>query len=514
MAGFFLEAKSINENPNLTSDQKQEARKVLSDRIKGVAATKATSEMQDLMFYKQLLSKDPSLAEAFANKKGYTEDQKSSIKASVASAPAPHTSSVGISSSMVGSTYQINVPQGYDTSTSRVTGKEGKQCGEYVNDVTGVGVGNTLKSKTDLIDHHDPRVGDVFVQNIGPYGHVGIVTAINEDGTLQTSEFNRSGTDQERSDQASLDPSKIVGYIKNPYSKSAIDRANTNLDIGRILKSLSGSQVTDKERETMTNSVNAYINSGLTVDDALKRVIGYNISPEADKSYADFIYNRLSSLSKPPEGLNMSSFSSNLNNGNKLAAIRDLEKRIYKDSNDGVLLSNASRVEEKIEEARKLIDRGIAAVGAVEGSVAEWMGKFSSPETNALKTALTNVFNEFTKANLGSAMTETEWNIYSGMIPQISDTQESLSNKLDTFEDNAVRKLNLYRIENNLPEVTREILLDQTKLTDAYDKMFREQKEKSTPKFVPGGYTITQGYVLNPPPANPSQYQSPAPTSK
>lgn len=76
-------------------------------------------------------------------------------------------------------------PQGSITPFDRPEERGGKwmaaQCGAWVNDLTGLGVGDSYQSKLDLMDPEitaeNARVGDVFIQELGTTGHIGIINS-------------------------------------------------------------------------------------------------------------------------------------------------------------------------------------------------------------------------------------------------------------------------------------------------------------------------------------------------
>ena len=74
----------------------------------------------------------------------------------------------------------------------------GKECAEYVNDITGAGLGSTWESKKSKIDTTTPTVGNTAVwipdpsnKTFAKYGHAGIITAIDWNNvTIKSSNLN------------------------------------------------------------------------------------------------------------------------------------------------------------------------------------------------------------------------------------------------------------------------------------------------------------------------------------
>lgn len=116
---------------------------------------------------------------------------------------------------------------GSDTNTASTntlaTGTKGLQCGEYINKTAGILVGNNKQNKIDNVDNYGHKgadniaIGDVIVQDIGTYGHVALVTSIDEDGNLTLSESNyydKTKPETVTNDRKiNINNSSIYGYI-------------------------------------------------------------------------------------------------------------------------------------------------------------------------------------------------------------------------------------------------------------------------------------------------------------
>jgi len=92
------------------------------------------------------------------------------------------------------------------------------QCGEFVNDVLGIGVGDKLSDKTKFIDRSIgvPQPGMAFVMtangSAAQYGHIGIVESVNPDGTFNTVESNANGDEKITRETRSI--TEVLGFIK------------------------------------------------------------------------------------------------------------------------------------------------------------------------------------------------------------------------------------------------------------------------------------------------------------
>lgn len=96
------------------------------------------------------------------------------------------------------------------------------QCGEFVNDVLGIGVGDKLEDKTKFIDYSVivPQPGMAFVENSsGTWtGHIGIVESVNPDGTFNTVESNQNG-DEKITRRYNVGVNEVIGFIKPKKSE-------------------------------------------------------------------------------------------------------------------------------------------------------------------------------------------------------------------------------------------------------------------------------------------------------
>ena len=96
------------------------------------------------------------------------------------------------------------------------------QCGRFVNDVIGTRIiKDSKQSKLDLIDESitAPTAGMVFVQDVGTYGHVGIVEKVNNNGTMQIVESNGDGV-SEMIRRRTINVSDVNGFFIPPGAQS------------------------------------------------------------------------------------------------------------------------------------------------------------------------------------------------------------------------------------------------------------------------------------------------------
>jgi hypothetical protein len=114
------------------------------------------------------------------------------------------------------------------------------QCGEFVNDLTGLGVGETFASKMAKMDSSitkdTAQVGDVVTIAAGSTGHIGIINRVDRlpDGTVkfQLSESNWVQPNTV-SHTRQVDASQVSGFARPGFVKQALgfgtDAAGNNM---------------------------------------------------------------------------------------------------------------------------------------------------------------------------------------------------------------------------------------------------------------------------------------------
>jgi len=219
-ASFMVKYKGIWDDKNLDSEQRNIALQELTGEYEAVAEDKISKEKENFEYYKALLQSNPTLAKQFAYSEGYTPEEIANASSEISGTVPTREGTHGITSFQDGDEFVVDIPEGYSETISRVTEQTGKQCGEFVKDVTGMGMPNGKKEKEGMInitDVNEVNPGDVFVESIGDYGHVGIISKVYEqNGKLvaDTVEYNRK-TDQKESSRTAVPMSSFTGFVNN-----------------------------------------------------------------------------------------------------------------------------------------------------------------------------------------------------------------------------------------------------------------------------------------------------------
>lgn len=238
-----------------------------------------TEDTKKFSFYTQLLKTNPEIAQAYAIKNGFADDPNSieqqrfeleKLKAAQDGYNLTGGDSGGVwvppnsaYQCWAGTDGTFNV----EVNTGEIPPNGRGQCGEFTNDVlfgSSGFFGDSLKSKKTYINNGmSPVVGGAFIMDTGDsIGHVGIVTKVYEDGSIDIIDSNRhSKTNPLAVDTGHIEnPSEsgIVGYF-NP-SKSAgnwnpPDSLNSNTKLLNRLSAVSADYAKDsKEVRKMVNT--------------------------------------------------------------------------------------------------------------------------------------------------------------------------------------------------------------------------------------------------------------------
>jgi hypothetical protein len=116
-----------------------------------------------------------------------------------------------------------------------------------------------------------------------------------------------------------------------------------------------------------------------------------------------------------------------------------------------------------IDRVRQLFkDSGI---GIISGSFNQMLGRLKGAESTKVKAELTNLYAQFRKENLGTAVTPAEVKFLEPLLASITDKSGNFGEKLDAFERGILTRYNATRNSVNLPEVTtKEAINDKVRL--------------------------------------------------
>jgi len=97
-------------------------------------------------------------------------------------------------------------------------GSQGGQCGRFVNNLTGIGMGDSFENKLSFVDPtiKTPMAGDVFVMPYSWTGHTGIVTKVTPkaDGTFDLVVKDSNWSLDEKVKTHTLNSNAVAGYVR------------------------------------------------------------------------------------------------------------------------------------------------------------------------------------------------------------------------------------------------------------------------------------------------------------
>lgn len=164
-------------------------------------------------------------------------------------------------------------------------GIKGGQCGAFVNDLTGLGVGDSYQSKLDKMDKtiKTPQPGMVFVMktnsnNSVDTGHIGVVLSVNkEKGTATVKDSNWNGDQKVMTHEIPI--SKMTGFIPlNVISTNLRAQGSTNTGYNAITPKATTQTTTELKTEIL-NSIRAAKTEGQTRKQIESMIWNQNIDP-------------------------------------------------------------------------------------------------------------------------------------------------------------------------------------------------------------------------------------------
>lgn len=138
-----------------------------------------------------------------------------------------------------------------DTSVSvKPDGSVGRQCGSYIQSIMTNAplVGDTTESKKKAMNmsssefSKNPQVGDIIAFNIGKYGHVAVVTGVNDD-QLTVNESNYHLDEKVGTRTISSNTPSIIGAYRGASFKNTVN--NDNIDKVALDYIKNGSKVSE-----------------------------------------------------------------------------------------------------------------------------------------------------------------------------------------------------------------------------------------------------------------------------
>lgn len=285
-----------------------------------------------------------------------------------------------------------------------------------------------------------------------------------------------------------------------PLNETGLSRDSLILRLG---KQVYGTLISDKEREFLSTMIDKGLKQGITENELVDTVLGFNIVT-GNKQLANNLKQVL--LQAPSEkglaGFDMVGLSRLLNEGKDAEAIRKVELAVLeqarKSDPDGFV--GESTVKSQVTKANDLQSfiEGLNKnpIGVVEGSFTKWIKKnFRGENEQSILSKTTSLVAEMRNALSGTAVTESEKAFLAPLIPELNDTPDNFMKKLDALKEKGLFELNSFRTTFGMPELDEKSLLNMDERINKYStKTYTKIEDLPDDKF----YEATELQKLHP----------------
>ena len=357
------------------------------------------------------------------------------------------------------------------------------QCGTFTNNylnalwISEGHVENSYESKIATINSATPQIGAVAIINKDKlkgdkygsiYGHTGIVTAVNDDGTVTLLDSNRNNDHQVHHTKWNMN--KIAGYYvpqasSEPMSDNGIPISYEQKIYNLVPTSLKNS---DTELKNLYSKAKQLYKAGMSPEDAVLTFMGFKVS-EKDKPFAQMILDhaRIGEVSEDFYG----KISDYINKGNKIQAIKLMENQLkskaenkgnVKESTAISMIKMINELEEKMAEGEK---KFWPISGRRSKGYSKWLG---GKETQAINSQIVSIYSQLRNQMNGTNVTESETKWLEPLIPDMNDKYENAKVKIATMKNKILADLNGVRQDLNLPLLDSQSLIDNNARLQLY----------------------------------------------
>lgn len=236
----------------------------------------------------------------------------------------------------------------------------------------------------------------------------------------------------------------------------------------RLQNILNKGALSDDDAERINSAISTLREAGKTETQILDELGGFStdIITPYNNAFRDLVVANSDTVQKQDQA--MSQVSTLLNKKDYKGAMTAVEnlamtraKTLDPDSYMGT--ATASTYLKNIERIRELF--GKAGIGYIEGNFENALKRLKGKEATEIKAELTNLYAQFRKENLGSAVTPSEEKFLEPLMAALGDKKGNFSAKLDAFERGLLSRYNATRSSVGLPEVnTAQVILPNTRL--------------------------------------------------
>lgn len=245
----------------------------------------------------------------------------------------------------------------------------------------------------------------------------------------------------------------------------------------RSVKNLVPATLMNSEIELtqLNDTIKAMHQAGLSDRDAALVYMWFNVQDESEKKLANNLIDIGRSLPEDLAPQYVKSISDMINGGNTKAAIKKAENTVYTTAkelewdsfvSEWKVKTVVSRSQELWDLIQQLEQTGQNPIGVFDGRLEKWLGKFKGKEATEIANRATQLIAKMRTDLIGTQSSQGENNLLEPLIPDLADSAQNFSTKLERLREEPLRELNNVRNSYLLPELDEDSLLwgDRTSL--------------------------------------------------
>ena len=260
--------------------------------------------------------------------------------------------------------------------------------------------------------------------------------------------------------------------------------------------------LSDSDREVINNNIATLRAAGMSEQEIMSSLAGFptDVKTPYNSDFVQLVAGN-TDTNEQQQTL-MAKVGQLLSSGNYTSALNTVEGQAMKkakelDPDNYMGHATASNYLKNIDDVRSALAEG-GVTGFVPGGLQNVLGRIKGPKTATLKANITNLVAQFRKDLLGSAVTESEKEFLSDLIPDISSS--NFIEQLNAFQNGVMNRYNSTRSSVSLPEVNvLQAIKPQERL-----KLYENTPAASEEDFWGGSgttggmqiYDPNQGYVI------------------
>lgn len=377
-----------------------------------------------------------------------------------------------------------------------------KQCGALANDyLQSLWLGRVftdpIEAKAAATNSNTPTVWSVVVmtspyEKSKQYGHVAIVTGINNDGTMNLARANTNGDKAYHTWTKKINSSDILGYY-DPSIELAKQYGATNWNMNggnswattdywipisydRSIKAMIPTQLMNSEMELnkLESNIKSLYQQWYSAEDAVLTYMWFNVKNDSDKQMAMNLVNSVRSLSNEDSVQSAISYiSQRINAGDYSSAIAKVENLVREEARQNewdwyFAESTAKSIVSKVNELQDLLQKNWYSVWVVKWTFQKWLKNLKSSDQARTQTLVSYLTDPQVLKNAWTNLSAGEMDRIRSRVPQLNDKPETFMNKLNDMKNNSLTDLNSWRTTYWLPALDENSLVDNKAKVNLY----------------------------------------------